>query len=78
MISQIDLSNILEKYNLNINKMYIDKLLEKGNVNEIIYVLEYLVSELDIHPSYIEKCPSILYFNVKEILFNRLALQYVL
>ena len=70
MIEQTDLMKLLESYKIDYKKVMTDKVLDKGEYFGIKHVLEYLVNELKIYPKNIEKCPSILYFNVNEVRKN--------
>ena len=72
MISEYTLKMLCDKYNLNVKKLVNknNNILEYGKYHEIDQTLNYLINELLISPSNIEKCPSILYRNVGNIKQN--------
>ena len=72
MIEEYTLRSLLEKYNINTDKI-INKnnnILTYGEYQDIDATLNYLINELEIDRSNIEKCPSILYRNVGDIKAN--------
>ena len=72
MIEVYDLVVLLNKYGVDGNKLLKKNsyVIEKGYYYEIEKTLKYLISELNIEPKNIEKCPSILYLNVNAIKTN--------
>ena len=72
MIGEFELTKLLEKYGLNVEKVLNinDNILTYGEYKEIDDTLNYLINELKINKAYIEKCPSILYMNVGDIKNN--------
>ena len=76
MIGVYTLKMLCEKYGLSSEKLVNknNNILEYGKYHEIDKTLDYLVNELHINASNIEKCPSVLYKNVDAIdvieLFN--------
>ena len=72
MIEKYLLSSLLEKYNIDINKVIGNNsnILTYGGYQEIDRTLDYLINDLKINQHNIEKCPSILYRNVKNIKDN--------
>lgn len=72
MILVADLKELFERYDIDIDKVLAtnDKILEKGEYDEIEKILKYLRQELNIDPKNIEKCSSVLYFNTKNIVEN--------
>ena len=72
MIGEFELTKLLEKYGLNIEKVLNinDNILTYGDYKEIYDTLDYLINDLKINKAYIEKCPSILYRNVGDIKSN--------
>lgn len=72
MIDYNDLEILLAHFSINLeiitkkNK----SILEKGKYNEIYRTLNYLINELGILSSDIEKCPSIIYSNCDNIKEN--------
>ena len=72
MIEKYDLDNLCKEYNINSEKMILNNknVLTYGEYQDIKMVLEYLVNELKIDSKNIEKCPSILCFNVNDIKSN--------
>ena len=65
MIGQFILKLLCEKYGLNSEKLVNkNSILKYGEFYDIDKTLNYLINELHITPSNIEKCPSILYRNV--------------
>lgn len=72
MIEKYDLEILLKKYGINASKV-IGKnknILTYGEYVDIDRVLNYLINELKINASHIEKCPSIMYLNVNDIKKN--------
>ena len=72
MIGEFELNKLLEKYGLNVEKVLNinDNILTYGEYKDIDDTLNYLITELKINKTYIEKCPSILYRNVGDIKSN--------
>ena len=72
MIDSYTLQQLLTKYGIDYTKVITKNsyILDKGEYKEIEMVLNYLINTLHISPHNIEKCPSILYFNVYEIKSN--------
>ena len=72
MISEYTLKILCEKYSLNSERIVKknNNVLTNGEYQEIDQTLNYLINELFIAPSNIEKCPSILYRNVNIIKQN--------
>ncbi len=72
MIEQYTLKMLCEKYKLNAEKIVNknNNILKLGEYQNIDETLNYLINELLIAPSSIEKCPSILYRNVANIKYN--------
>ena len=77
MIGQYTLKMLCEKYKLNTEKIVnkSNNILELGRYCDIEQTLNYLINELYISQSNIEKCPSILYKNVGSIKTNVLFLK---
>lgn len=72
MINTNDLKLLLEKYNINADKVLKKNfnVIEKCKYQEMKAVLEYLKNILNINSSNIEKCPSILYTDINIIKTN--------
>ena len=72
MIGEYLLTVLLEKYNIDASKVLRknSNILEYGEYIEIDKALNYLINELKISLANIEKCPSIMYFNVESIKEN--------
>ena len=72
MISEQNLKEICESYNINFENLIKTNpnILNLGNYEDICQVLDYIRVKLGITPSNIEKCPSILYRNVFNIESN--------
>ena len=72
MIGEYLLTELLEKYNIDASKVLRknSNILEYGEYIEIDKALNYLINELKISLANIEKCPSIMYFNVESIKEN--------
>ena len=60
MIEVTKLNSLLEQYNLHFTRQRKKELEEKTTYEEMKEVLQFLIQELNISPSNIEKCPSIL------------------
>ena len=69
MINEYTLKMLCEKYQVSSAKLVNknNNILDKGEYLEIDKTLDYLVNELKISSTKIEKCPSILYYNVNVI-----------
>jgi len=67
MLNEMVLRAILEKYELDYDKMTKsnDKVLTNGDYTNIEQILKYLIQDIKIKPEKIEKAPSILYFSDK-------------
>ena len=72
MIGEYLLTELIEKYNIDASKVLRknSNILEYGEYIEIDKALNYLINELKISLANIEKCPSIMYFNVESIKEN--------
>ena len=72
MIGEYLLTELLEKYNIDASRIIRknSNILEYGEYIEIDKALNYLINELKISLANIEKCPSIMYFNVESIKEN--------
>ena len=72
MIGYVDLKKLLISYGIDYTKVVSknDNVIEFGEYRQIKEVLDYLIGELKIFPKSIEKCPSVLYFNVGAIKEN--------
>lgn len=72
MIEEYTLKSLLEKHNINADKLIYknNNILAYGEYQDIDATLNYLINELEIDRSNIEKCPSILYRNVGDIKTN--------
>ena len=72
MIERNVLEKLCNEYGIDgnkiINKNY--NILAYGNYSDIKMILDYLIKELNINPKSIEKCPSIISFNVYAVLEN--------
>ena len=77
MIGEYTLKTLCEKYKLNSDKIVNknNNILKFGEYKDIDQTLNYLINELLIVPSNIEKCPSILYKNVGNIKQNVIFLK---
>ena len=72
MIGEYTLEMLCNKYNLSNDKLIKKNrnILDYGEYKEIDETLNYLINKLRIQPENIEKCPSILYINVNQIVNN--------
>lgn len=72
MIGEYTLLMLCQKYNIDSSKMVNknNNILSYGDYNEIDKTLNYLINELKISQTNIEKCPSILYKNIESIKDN--------
>ena len=72
MISEYNFETLCHKYNLTKDKILNNNssVLKQGKFQEIDETLNYLINVLNISVRNIEKCPSILYRNVKQIKEN--------
>ena len=72
MISEYNFEILCHKYNLSKDKILKNNssILKQGKFQEIDETLNYLINVLNISVRNIEKCPSILYRNVKQIKEN--------
>ena len=73
MINEYSLIELLKKYDVNpenIKGYKMDRLITYSEYEEVEKVLKYLRNTLNIKPSRIEKCPSILYFGCENIIDN--------
>ena len=72
MIGEYTLEMLCNKYNLSKDKIIKKNrnILDYGEYKEIDETLNYLINKLRIQPENIEKCPSILYKNVNQIVNN--------
>lgn len=72
MISEYNFETLCHKYNLTKDKILNNNssVLKQGKFQEIDETLNYLINCLNISVRNIEKCPSILYRNVKQIKEN--------
>ena len=72
MISEYNLEILCHKYNLSKDKIFKknSSIIKKGKFQEIDDTLNYLINDLNINVRNIEKCPSILYRDVKQIKEN--------
>ena len=72
MIGEYTLEMLCNKYNLSKDKLIKKNrnILDYGEYKEIDETLNYLINKLRIQPENIEKCPSILYRNVNQIVNN--------
>lgn len=71
MIGETELKKLLIKYNINTdNFLKNDSVITYGEYLKIDEVLNYLVNDLKVKQKYIEKCPSIVYYNVSVIKEN--------
>ena len=72
MIGEYTLLMLCQKYNIDSSKIVKknNNILSVGDYNEIDKTLNYLINELKISSTNIEKCPSILYRNVNAIKYN--------
>ena len=72
MIGEYTLEMLCNKYNLSKDKLIKKNrnILDYGEYKEIDETLNYLINKLRIQPENIEKCPSILYRNVNQIIKN--------
>lgn len=77
MIEEFTLRGLLEKYKINADKIISrnDNVLSYGEYQDIDKTLDYLVNELKIDRTNIEKSPSILYRNVSDIKNNVIFLK---
>ena len=72
MIEAYSLKKLLEEYQISATKVIKnnDNILTYGSYSDIRSTLEYLRNELHILPKNIEKCPSIIFFNVSVLKYN--------
>ena len=72
MIGEYLLTELLEKYNIDASRIIRknSNILEYGEYTRIDKTLNYLINELKVGTANIEKCPSIMYFNVESIKEN--------
>lgn len=72
MIGEYTLKLLCDKYKLSSDKLVTknNNILSSGEYNEIDDTLNYLINDLNINVKNIEKCPSILYRDVKQIKEN--------
>lgn len=72
MIEVYELDSLLKKYGLDASKILSknDTILDCGEYQDIDKTLHYLINELGINSKNIEKCPSIMYFDVDNIRGN--------
>ena len=77
VIGQYLLTDLLAKYNIDASKVIKknSNILEYGEYVAIDKTLNYLINELEVGSYNIEKCPSIMYFNVDAIKENVTFLQ---
>lgn len=72
MIGEYTLKLLCDKYKLSSDKLVTknNNILSSGEYKEIDDTLNYLINDLNINVRNIEKCPSILYRDVKQIKEN--------
>lgn len=72
MIEVYELDSLLKKYGIDAGKVVSknNTILDRGEYQDIDKTLNYLIDELGISPRNIEKCPSIMYFDVDNIRRN--------
>ena len=72
MISEYNFEILCHKYNLSKDNFFKknSSILKQGKFQEIDATLNYLINDLNINVRNIEKCPSILYRDVKQIKEN--------
>ena len=72
MIGEYTLKLLCDKYKLSSDKLVTknNNILSSGEYKEIDDTLNYLINDLNINVRNIEKCPSILYRDVKQIKDN--------
>ena len=72
MIGVFDLEVLLKNYGIDYEKVLEnnEKILSLGEYSDIKKVLDYLILELGLPTKNIEKCPSVLYFNVNAVRTN--------
>ena len=72
MIEVYRLEDLLKKYGIDTNKILSknNKILDRGEYQDIDRALNYLINEVGISPRNIEKCPSIMYHAVDNIKKN--------
>ncbi len=72
MIKEEKLMDICDSHNINYKKLIKinPNILKYGNEIDILYILDFLKTKLNIESKNIEKCPSILYFGVDNIKAN--------
>jgi len=80
MIEIYDLNILLKEFGINPEKVLKknSNIIEKGYYYEIKSVLDYLIDELKISPSNIEKSPSIMYRNVDAVRNNYQFLKQII
>ncbi len=72
MIEVYRLEDLLKKYGIDTNKILSknNKILDRGEYQDIDRTLDYLINKVGISPRNIEKCPSIMYYAVDNIREN--------
>ena len=72
MINETRLKEICDIYKIDYDKLVDnnENILKYGEYDNICYALDFLRDEVNIEPRNIEKCPSILYYNVENIKSN--------
>ena len=72
MIEVYRLEDLLKKYGIDTNKILSknNKILDRGEYQDIDRTLNYLINEVGISPRNIEKCPSIMYYAIDNIRGN--------
>lgn len=72
MIEVYELESLLKKYGIDASKVVSknNTILDRGEYQDIDKTLHYLINELGINSKNIEKCPSIMYFDVDNIRRN--------
>ena len=70
MDNKFKLYELLNKYNIKKLENFEDRILNKIEYSKIEAVLKYLIDELEIIPKNIEKCPSVINFDILEVKKN--------
>ena len=72
MIKETRLKEICDIYKIDYDKLVDnnENILKYGEYDNICYALDFLRDEVNIEPRNIEKCPSILYYNIENIKSN--------
>ena len=72
MINETRLKEICDIYKIDYDKLVDnnENILKYGEYDNICYALDFLRDEVNIEPRNIEKCPSILYYNIENIKSN--------